>query len=147
MRIKIGLIKISSQEFLEERIYASQAIGASSKKFFKVLGVLLMELLLFIPIALVFAIIGYLIYNRYQQSMIFLGPYGKTEISLMILTVAMSLLGILSILAYITVFSFSFHALAIENKGVFASLKRSYSIVKGDYFKILGCTILFGLTI
>jgi len=145
--IKIGLIKISSQDFLSERIYASQAIGASAKKFFNVLGVLIMEILLFLPVVAVFAIIGYLIYNSAQQSMLFLGMYDKSEISLIILTGVVSLLGVLSILAYITIFTFSFHALAIENKGVFAALKRSYTLVKGDYFKILGCTILFGLTI
>jgi hypothetical protein len=36
---------------------------------------------------------------------------------------------------------------AIENKGVFGALKRSYMLVKGNYFKILGCTILVNLTI
>jgi hypothetical protein len=143
----IGLIKISSQEFLDEKIYASEAVGISFNKIFKVLGVILVEALLFLPVLAVFAIIGYLIYNRFQESMIFLGMYDKSEIGLIILIVIIILLGILSVIAYVTIFSFSFHAIAIENKGVFSALKRSYTLVKGNYFKILGCTILFTLTI
>ena len=106
-----------------------------------------MEGLLFIPVAGVFAVISYLIYSRFQKSMLFLGMYDKNEISLIILIIAVVILAILSVLAYTTIFSFSFHAVAIENKGVFAALKRSYNLVKGDYFKILRCTILFSLTI
>lgn len=147
MSIKIGLIKISSQEFLEERVNVGKAIGTSFKKFFRVLGVLFMEILLFTPVAVVFFIIGYIIYSSFQQSMLFLGMYDKSETGLIILTVVVSLLAVLSVLAYVTVFTFSFHVLVIENKGVFAALKRSYSLVKGDYFKILGCTLLFSITI
>jgi hypothetical protein len=147
MCFRIGLIKISSQEFLEERIYASQAIGASFKKIFKVLGVLILEVLIFLPVVAIFALIAYLAYGRLQQSMVFYGIYDKSEIGLIILIIVVLLLGILSILAYVTIFSFSFHVMTIENKGVFASLKRSYTLVKGDYFKILGCTIIFSLTI
>lgn len=147
MSFKIGLIKIASQEFLEERIYASQAIGASFKKTFKVLGVLLMEILLFLPVAGVFAGIGYLLYSGFQNSSIYHGIYDKNEISLIIILFVGILLVILSVLAFITIFSFSFHAVAIENKGVFSALKRSYNLVKGDFFKILGCNILFSLTI
>jgi len=147
MCFKIGLIKISSQEFLEERVYASEAIGDSFKKIFKVLGVLFIEALIFLPVAGVFAFIGYLIYGKLQQSMVLYGMYDKSETGLIILIIVVVLLAIISVLAYATIFSFSFHVMAIENKGVVASLKRSYRLVKGDYLKILGCTILFSLTI
>lgn len=147
MSFKIGLIKISSQEFSEDRIYASQAIGTSFKNLFVVLGVLLMEIILFLPIFGIFAAIGYLFYNRVPQPLLWFGMYDNYEISTIILMIIFILLLILSVLAYITIFSFSFHAVALENKGVFAALKRSYDLVKGDYFKILGCIILFNLTI
>ncbi|MBZ9687225.1 hypothetical protein G9F72_012905 [Clostridium estertheticum] len=147
MSFKIGLIKISSQEFLEGRIYASQAIGVSFKNFFVVLGVLLMEMILFLPIFGVFAAIGYVFYNGFQQPLLWFGMYDNYEISTIILMIIFAILLILSVLAYITIFSFSFHAVAIENKGVFAALKRSYNLVKGDYFKIFGCIILFNLSV
>lgn len=147
MSFKIGLIKISSQDFIEENIYTFEAIEFSLKKVFKVLGVIIMEVLLFLPIVAIFAFITYLIYDSLQYSMMFLGIYDKNELGLIILSIMLILLAILSFLAYITIFTFSFHAVAIENKGVFAALKRSYMLVKGDYFKILGCTILFNLTI
>ncbi|MBU3144263.1 hypothetical protein [Clostridium sp. CF012] len=147
MSFKIGLIKISSQEFLEVRIYASQAVGASFKNFFAVLGVILMEMVLFLPILGVFAAIGYVFYNRLQQPLLWFGMYDNYGISTIILMIIFALLLIISVLAYITIFSFSFHAVALENKGVFAALKRSYNLIKGDYFKILGCTILFNLSV
>ncbi|MGV8983010.1 hypothetical protein [Clostridium sp.] len=147
MCFKIGLIKISSQEFFEERIDAGKAISFSMKKIFKVLGVLLMEVLMFLPVAGIFAVIGYIGYSKFQNSSLFLGMNDKNEITIIVITIVIILLFFLSLLAYVTIFSFSFHAVAIENKGVFAALKRSYALVKGDYFKILGCTILFNLTI
>lgn len=147
MSFKIGLIKISSQEFLEERIYASEAIGVCFKKAFKVLGVVITEILLFLPVFGIFTAIGYVFYNKFQQPLLSFEIYTKSELSTIIQMILLVLLAILSILAYITIFSFSLHAVAIEDKGVFAALKRSYNLVNGDYFKILGCTILFNLTI
>lgn len=147
MTFKIGLIKISSQEFFEDRIYASQAVGASFKKVFVVLGVLLVEMILFLPIFGVFAALDYVFYNKIQQPLLWIEMYDNYEISTIILMIIFVLLLILAVLAYITIFSFAFHAVAIENKGVIAALKRSYNLVRGDYFKILGCTILFNLSI
>ncbi|MGK0466624.1 hypothetical protein [Clostridium sp.] len=145
---KIGLIKISSQEISQEPIYASQAISASFKKIFVVLGVILMEILLYLPVAGIFGAIGYMFFDEIQQFYLLHGIiYDKNdEIGIMILIIGFVLLMILSVFAYVTIFSFAFHAVAIENKGVFAALKRSYNLVKRNYFKILGCIILFNLT-
>ncbi len=147
MTFKIGLIKISSQEFLEDRIYASQAVGASFKKVFVILGVVLMEMVLFLPVFGVFVAVGYVFYNSLMQPLLWVGTYGNFGIGTIILFIIFVLLLSISVLAYITIFSFSFHAVALENKGVIAALKRSYNLVKQDYFKILGCIILFNLTI
>lgn len=143
---KIGLIKISSQELSRVKIYANQAISSSFKKFFVVLGVILMEILLYLPVAAIFAAIGYLFYDGVQQSNLVYGIYDKDEIGIMIIVFVFVLFMILSVLAYVTIFTFSFHAVAIENKGVFAALKRSYNLVKRNYFKIFWFTILFNLT-
>ena len=139
MCFKIGLIRISSQDFVEENIYTFEAIEVSFKKAFKVLGVILMEVLLFLPVGAIFSFIAYLIYDRLQYSMMFLGIYDKNELGFIILSIMFILIVVLSVTAYITIFTFSFHAVAIENKGVFAALKRSYTLVKGNFFKILGC--------
>ena len=147
MSFKIGLIKISSQDFVGERIYASQAIGVSVKKMFKVLGVAFMETILFLPVIFIFAIIIYLTYDILWKNLLTYGIPQKNDISLIILVIVLALLAIFSVLVYITIFSFSFYVLAIEDVGVFVSLKRSYFLVKGDFFKILGCTILFSLSI
>lgn len=147
MCFKIGLIKISGQEFLEEKIDAGKAITFSLKKILKVLGVLLMEAIMFLPVAGIFTAIGYFFYSKFKNSLLFLGMNDKNEITIIVMTSIIILLFVLSVFAYVTIFSFSFQAVAIENKGVFAALKRSFMLVKGDYFKILGCTILFNLTI
>lgn len=147
MCFKIGLIKISGQEFLEERIDAGKAISFSLKKIFKVLGVMIMEAVMFLPMAGIYTAIGYLFYSKFQNSLLSFGMYDGTEMIIIIMMIIMILLLSLSVLAYLTIFSFSLQVVTIENKGVFAALKRSYMLVKGDYFKILGCTILFNLII
>jgi len=147
MSFKIGLIKISSQEFLEDRIFGSQAIGASFKKVFVILGVILMEMVLFLPVLGVFFAVGYVFYNSLKQPLLWVGMYDSYGIGTIILFSIFVLLLSISVMAYITVFSFSFHAVALENKGVFAALKRSFNLVKKDYFKILGCIVLFNLTV
>ena len=143
----IGMIKISSQEFLEERIYVDNALKATFKNTPKVLGIVVTLIILFIPIIAIFAVIAYFLYTGFEGSMISIGIYGVKEIMLIILLIITILAAILVTLGFITLFLFSLQAIAIENKGVVKSLKRSYQLVKNNYLKTFGCMILFSITV
>jgi hypothetical protein len=143
----IGIIKIANQEFSKEKVYAHNAIGAAFKNTFKVCGVLIVGTIVFIPILAVFAGIGYLLYKVFEESLIFFGVYGTREILLIIAIIVMVLLFMLVFTGYTTLFSFSVHALVLEKKGVIGSLRRSAQLVKNDFWKLFGYTLLFGLTI
>lgn len=145
--MSVGLIKISAQEFLEEKVLAHSAISAAFKSLHKVLGMLVCGFILFIPVIAIFAAIIYFIYKGFQGSLILSEVYGTKEILLIIATILVALLAFFVIMAYSTIFIFSLHAAAIENKGVIASLRRSYALVKNNFWKMFGCSILFSLTV
>lgn len=141
----IGIIKIANQEFSEEKVYAHNAIGAALKSILKACGILIITTILFIPVLAVFGGIGYLLFKGFDNSLMFLEVYGVREILLIIGVIAFVIAFMLTLTGYTTVFSFSLQALVIEKKGVIGSLKRSAQLVKKDFWKLFGCTLLFGL--
>jgi len=143
----IGMIKISSQDFLEEKVYVDNALKATFKNIFKVLGIVVLLTLLFLPVIGIFIAIVYFLYTSFQGPMIAYGAYGVNQIILIILFLITILVAIIVTVAYITLFVFSLQAVAIENIGVIKALKRSYGLVKNNYFKVFGCLILFSITI
>lgn len=141
----IGIIKITSQEFFEERIYASSAVGASFKSIIKIFGITLIGLLLFLPAVGVFSLPVYFIHKISGSS-----PRASENPAIIIIAVIIIIIYIVAaisvIIAYITMFSFSLQALVIEKKGVIASVKSSFRLVRHDFWKIYGCIVLFGIT-
>ena len=143
----IGMIKISSQEFLGESVYVDNALKDTFKSIIKVLGIVAMVTIIFIPVMAIFSGIIYFLYRSFQGPLFTFGAYGVKQIISIVFLIITILAAIIAIIAYITLFSFSLQAVAIENKGVIKALQRSYELVKGDYLKIFGCIILFGVTI
>lgn len=147
MASKVGVIKISSQVFSDEKEGLGEALGASFKNLHKIIGIFLIEVILFIPIGAVFGGIIYFIFRGLGASYgITAGndPMGIISIILTILTL-FSLFFI--IIIYTTIFSFSLQAVVIEKKGVIASVKRSFGLIKKNFWRIFGMTLLIGLTI
>jgi hypothetical protein len=147
LSMSIGMIKIAAQEFSEEKVLAHNAIGAAFKSLHKVLGILVCALLLFIPVIAIFAAVIYLLYKGFLGSLVLSQIYRTKEILLIISSILTVLAAFFAIMAYSTVFMFSLHAVIIENKGVIASLGRSYALVKNNFWKMFGCTILFSLAV
>jgi hypothetical protein len=146
-----GLIKIASQDFLDEKIYADDAIGISFKSILKVFGIVLIAIILFIPIICIFAAVTYLLFKilKYPISYVSIayGISGIKNVTAIIIVIGMILAAIITVLSYLTFLSFSLNAAVIEKKHVFSALKRSYELVKNDFRKIFGSIILFSVTI
>lgn len=147
----IGLIKIASQDFLGEKIYADDAISISFKSVLKVFSIVLIALILFIPVICIFGAVSYFIFKGLKYSISYVTiTYGISKIknaTAIIILVAMMIAVIMTVLSYITFMCFSLNAAAIEKKHAFSALKRSYKLVKNDFWKIFGSIILFSVTI
>lgn len=142
-----GTIRIASQEYTGEEVFAQDAIKTSFKSIFRIFGIILAGLILFIPVAGMLWAIGTVPYKAFDRLMVNTDRFTGNELVLIILPVVFVLGVLFIILAYVTWFSFVLNALVIEKKGVFSSIKRSFSLVKNNYWRIFGCTVLFNLTV
>lgn len=153
----IGLIKIASQDILKEKVLAQDAIKASFKSFFKVLGIGAAGTVLSLPVLAVFGVILYFIVKTVNirpitpdflynplEGIIGSGAQMLFPIAAILLT-ALLLVFILS--ALMNYFSFSLHALTIEKLGVIDSIKRSLLLIKGSFWRVFGCMLLFYFTV
>lgn len=147
LSIKTGMIKISSQEFLHNKVTLGNALGESFKNILKVFGLVVIVLLLASPIVAIFGVMAYFLYLGFKSSMIIYGIFHAKEVILIILSGLALIIFIFVLSAFSVVFSFTIHAIVLEKKGVISSIKRSYQLVKGSYWKVFGCTVLFGFTI
>lgn len=144
--LQVGIIKISSQEFLNEPIYADQAIKIALKSIFKVLRIIIAAIILFLPVIGIFTFVGYNLFPVFDDLMFYV-TQGRNKILLIIFLIILALTAIMAVLSYITILSFSLQAAFIERKGVFSSIKRSYQLVKKNFWKVFGCITLIFLTI
>lgn len=143
----IGLIKITCQEPFQGRIYASEAIKASFKSFFKVLGISIIALVIFLPVISIIGIIAYYLYPEINHIIINTNAHLAQKIFFIIIS-ALIILVLLSVgFVYFSLISFSLHASAIERKGVIGSLKRSFELVKGNFWRILGSLFMIYLAL
>jgi hypothetical protein len=147
LSINVGMIKIVNQEFSGEKVLAHNVIGDSFKSIFKVLGILICALILFIPVIAIFAGIVYLLVKGFKGSLIQLDVYRGKEILLIVFSIIVMIAAVIVIFGYMTLLSFSFHAMTIEKKGVIGSIRRSFYLVKDNFWKMFGCTLLFYFTI
>jgi hypothetical protein len=147
LSINVGMIKIANQEFLGEQVLAHNAIGDSFKSILKVTGIVLCGIIIFIPVIAIFAGITYAIFKGFENSLIVIDIFRAKEIFLIILSIIVMVAAVMVVVAYTTLIGFSFHAMAIENKGVIGSIIRSFKLVKINFWKMFGCTILISFTI
>jgi hypothetical protein len=143
----IGIIRIAGQEFLDYRIQASQAIKSSFKSIPRIMGIFTLAIIIYIPVMGGFWAVGYFLVNAFESSMIIVNASSSMGILFIVLMAILALGFGLVTLGYYTILSLSFQTAAIENKGTIASMKRSYYLVKGSFWRILGCVVLFYLTV
>ncbi|MCM8710301.1 hypothetical protein M2651_04580 [Clostridium sp. SYSU_GA19001] len=143
----IGMIKISSQEYFKEKVLVDGALKVSFKNFFKTAGIVICAIILFIPGIAAFGGIGYVLFKALNAAFSVSNSIDINVILLMIAGAAVFIFAIFVVFGYITWFSFAFHAAVIEKKGVFASIKRSFSLVHSNFWKLFGTTLLITITL
>lgn len=144
---KAGIARISGQDFLKEQVAAHDAIKISLKSIPKLFCVSFLIILMFLPVAGIFGAIIYFMYKAIEDSMLLFDIYGAKEIILIILTVLLALLIVFCIAAFFTWFCFVVQAVAVEKSGIIGSIKKSFSLVRHNFWRIFWCIILFNLTI
>ncbi|MFP4662316.1 MAG: glycerophosphoryl diester phosphodiesterase membrane domain-containing protein [Halanaerobiales bacterium] len=142
---QVGIVKISGQEFFRKRYYAKEAISATFKSILKVMGFIVLAFIFFIPVLVILGFIIYLMFPVLDQ-IFTLNIYGTGEIITIISAVILLLFAIFIILSYTVFLVFTVPALIVENKGIFAAMKRSYQLVKDRFWRIMGYLILFALS-
>lgn len=146
MSQNIGLIKIASQEFLDEKVTFGSALGTSFKNIHKVFGIIVIEVIMFAP--LIAGLIGlfYLSFNSITFSYIS-ANFVQNNFMVIILYLLEILAAVFLTFLYKTFFTFSLHVLTIEKKGFISAVKRSFFLVKSNLWKVFGYQLLFYLTI
>lgn len=142
-----GIIKITSQEFLQEEVYAHTAIKTSFKSILKVLGIVTCAFIIAVPIIALYGYLGYLLFKSIDNSMLALGVYRGNEIVLSILMILYIVSLFFIVMAFITWFIFTLQTITIERRGVFASLRRSFWLVRRNYWRTFGSILLFSFTV
>ncbi len=142
-----GTIRIVSQEYTDEEIFAQDAIKTSFKSIFKVFGIILCGVVLFIPIGGILWGIGKGILKIMDNSNFNIDLPAGSEWLFIIPPVIFLLAALFIVSAYFTWFCFALNVLVVEKKGVFASIKRSFNLIRQNYWKIFGCTVIFSLTV
>jgi Membrane domain of glycerophosphoryl diester phosphodiesterase. len=147
LSMNVGIIKITSQRFMEDKVYASTAIGLVFKNIIKVLGFSFISIIFFIPVIVGYSFLVYLFYkfvkaNNFEQSF-----FSANAPLLIVSFVVLMLIAYIIFFIYKTVFAFALHVMILEKKGVIKAIKRSLFLTKKEFWRLLGVIILFSLTV
>lgn len=142
-----GLVRISGQEILKEQVAAHDAIKTSLKSIPKLFCIVFLGILMFLPIAGIFAAIIYFLIKNIKDSMLLFDIYGAREIMLIIFIVLIAIAAVFCITAFLTWFCFVIQALIVEKTGIIGSIKKSFILVRNNFWSIFWCLILFNITI
>lgn len=146
---QVGIIKVTSQEFSSEKVYASKAIEASFKSIIKVTGVFSIIFISYLPVLAIFGAPIYFLITGNSSSSSNSESSSTAQIIGIIIILILFLVYLLAFMAvtliYATVLSFSLNVLVIENKGSIQSIKRGLFLLKHRFWKIYGCALLIAL--
>lgn len=147
MSVKVGIIKISAQQYTGENISVQKALTSSLVSLPKIFVILLLATIAFSPVIFVFwKLITWVI----ESVDLYLFGFGMEIVewmSVIIIPLLMLFIALFVVMLYYTVFSFSFQVAAIEKKGPIASIKRSFILVKNNFWKMFGYNLIFILTV
>lgn len=145
--INVGIIEISAEQYTGSKMNLQNAITNSLKSLPKIFVILLLVAIAALPIVLFFwKIIEWMIENVDLEVL----EYDITGIQWIIIIVVPLLILLISafiMMVYYTVLGFSFQVATIEKKGPIASIKRSFILVRRNFWKLFGYNILFFLTV
>lgn len=138
----IGIIQISSQEFLEKKVGFEVLVWNSFKSSPKAIAIVILNFLLFLPIIMLFIMGGYFLYNNLEISSFII----EHEVLFFIILITIMMLVTIIISLFTSFSTFFLCAITIEKRGVIASIKDSYSLMKKYIWKVIGSMLAFELT-
>lgn len=148
MGLKAGIAKIVNCDINQERATLGDAMSSAFSSIPKFWAILFLIFLMFLPAVGVFGAILYYLYKAFITLEAMNGQDLRIPGLLFILAVLITILAAYFVVfIYYALFGFTIHAVVIEKKGVIDSIKRSLQLVKGAFWKILGCNVLIALTI
>lgn len=143
----VGMIEICGQEFFKKRVEAADAIKASFKSIIKVCGMVFVIGVISIPVAALMYGLGRLAFSGFEALDAAIGMHDWGVLVLILLGIITFILAIGIVIAYFTIFSFSIQAMTIEGAGIFKAIKRSWQLVRSNFWKVFGCVIIFYLSV
>lgn len=143
----MGIIKISSQEFSNEEVLTDTAIKVSFKSVFKIFSVLICLIIMFIPIIVLFYFMGKALFGSFDFLTTGANIIIGREAGAIILTILFILFLCFIFFSYAVWIVFVFHAMVLEQKGVFASIKRSFVLVRHSFWRIFGSLLLISCSV
>jgi hypothetical protein len=90
---------------------------------------------------------GRIVYSVFESLSSSMGGYDWGVLVLVFLFILIAIAALVLVGAYFTVFAFSIQAMIIENVGPFSSIKRSWQLIRHNFWKVFGCVILFYLCV
>jgi hypothetical protein len=146
----VGIMEFARNGLEDKKILSGYALSFVFKNILKVTGIIASGLLLFLPIAAFWVGIGWFFY-RFLSKGILLNivrfNFANSPVLGIIAVCVFMLLIICSTSWYMTIHIFSIHAVVFQNKTFFKGLSESRRLVKNNFWKILGCNILFSLCV
>ncbi len=148
MSFKIGVMKIVSEEYTGEEVFAFDAIKESFKKSPKVMGMYSLAFLIYGPvIASVIYVLNRFYYEIGMSLLLNQNAVTGMVISTLIGIVFIILLVVGITTLYTSLLIFSIPIITFEDGGVIYSLKKSFIMVKKNFWRIVGCNILIYLSV
>jgi hypothetical protein len=138
----IGIIKISSQEFSGEEVLTDKAVKASFKSLLKIFGIILCLLIMFIPVGVLFYLLSKVFFGSFDSLIYGIDVVTGRGIGVIILLILFIFALGFIFFSYSTWIAFAFQSMLIENKGIFASIKRSFTLVRKSFWRVFGSLLL-----
>ncbi|MDP4090784.1 MAG: hypothetical protein Q8930_16160, partial [Bacillota bacterium] len=143
LTVNAGIIKIVGQEYFKQKVDAMGAFKTAFANFIKICGLIIVITLIALPLAVVLYALGRAFTSAFGGIIVSIEDYNWGIVLIIFLIMLTMLLAAAVIIGFISIFSFSVHSMVLEGKGVFSSIKRSYQLVRYNYWKVFGCLILF----
>lgn len=145
--IKVGAIKISAQQYTGEKITVQNAITSSLINLPKIFAILFFAALAFSPAIYVFwKAISWAI-DSLDLYLFGFGVKAAEWVYLLILPILTLLIAFFIVMLYFTLLCFSIQVAVIEKKGPIAAIARSFTLVKKNFWKLLGYNLIIILTV
>ncbi len=134
-----GNIRIGAQKLNEEKVDFKSAFGTAFKKLPTLAGILLVYALCIGPLA---AIAYQVVDESYYLFPFFMDEWVNVTVILIIMLIMIFLMAIVT-----NFFVFAIHVTVVENLGPIKSIKRSFQLVRTQFWKVFGSMFLMQLLV